>query len=96
MENQTIEENKLIKVEDLRVGDEVIVGSAGTLAYYRILRNPQIRTKTLTWNRGTYKAIKVKMLYEPIGLSSKYDKEKYFDFNYTPIWLVKKRDEYGS
>jgi len=88
--------NRAIELKDLKVGDEVLVGSSG-LRYFTILKAPSLRTKTHTYNTGTYKAIKVNETYKNfIGYMHLSDYIKYYDFNYATIWLVKRKDDYES
>lgn len=42
--------NKLIKVEELQEGDEIIVASGSTLKYLKLLKNPTLSNKT-GWKR---------------------------------------------
>ena len=88
--------NRAIELKDLKVGDEVLVGSSG-LRYFVILRAPSLRTKVRNYNRGTYKAIKVLETCKNFTWANVYpDKIKYYDFNYTNIWLVKRKDDYEN
>jgi len=41
-----MDENRIIKIEELEVGDEIIIPSNGSLRYFRILRKPTINPKT--------------------------------------------------
>jgi hypothetical protein len=63
-----MEENRSILVKDLQIGDEVIVTG---LRYFKILRNPAIRTKSTSWGAGGYKSIKCLDMY-----FSKFGKRK--------------------
>ncbi len=81
-----MEENKSIKVEDLQIGDEVIVTG---LRYLKILKNPTLRTTPNTWGEFGYKSIKcLDMRLTKFGVGQ--DREVYYNFNYCNIWLVKK------
>ena len=84
-------ENQRIEVENLQIGDEVIVGGSGDINYFKILREPQKRTDTNL--AGGYKAIKVQVDYEPLGKDPKWNRIRYYDFNYRTIWLVKRKNE---
>jgi hypothetical protein len=80
------DENRSILVKDLQIGDEVIVTG---LRYFKILRNPAIRTKLTSWGAGGYKSIKcLDMYFSKFGKGE--DREVYYDFNYCDIWLVKR------
>ena len=37
--------NRLIKIEELEIGDEIIAPSNGSLRYYRVLRKPKVNAK---------------------------------------------------
>ena len=43
--------NKLVKIEELQEGDEIIVGSGSTLKYLKLLKNPTLSNK-VGWKRG--------------------------------------------
>ena len=81
-------ENRSIKVEDLQIGDEVIVTG---IRYFKILRNPALRTKSTVWGNGKYKSIKCSDMYFTKFGKGK-DREVYYDFNYCDIWLVKREN----
>ena len=42
--------NKLVKIEELQEGDEIIVGSGSTLKYLKLLKNPTLSNK-VGWKR---------------------------------------------
>jgi len=50
---------KLVEIEDLEVGDEIIISCQSYFKYLRILRKPALGTKT-HWNTGKplYKSVK--------------------------------------
>ena len=97
-----------IKVEDLRVGDEVLIGSSLGITRVKILR-PLKKAKKANW-KGDIPYSSVKCAYKEkitsytvpgrkytytskVGIlddDSKYNKEKYVDFNYRNIWLIKR------
>jgi hypothetical protein len=99
-----------IKVEDLKVGDEVLIGSSLGLTRVKILR-PLKKAKKLNW-RGDVVYSSVKCAYKEKTISynipgrtytytskvgildddSEYNKEKYVDFNYRNIWLIKREN----
>jgi hypothetical protein len=100
-----------IKIEDLRMGDEVLIGSSMGLTRVKILR-PLKMSKKKNW-RGDDVYSKVKCAYNQqditytipgrsytyvnrvSGISEdiEYNKEKYVDFNYRKIWLVKREEQ---
>jgi len=83
-----MEENRSIKVEDLQIGDEVIVTG---IRYFKILRTPTIRPKPTSWGTGGYKSIKcLDMHLSKFGTGE--DRQVYYDFNYCNIWLVKREN----
>lgn len=82
-------ENQSIELKDLRIGDEVIVTG---LRYFKILKNPALRVKTVAWGSGGYKSIKCLDMYFT-KFNKGVDREVYYDFNYCDIWLVKREIE---
>jgi hypothetical protein len=83
-----MEENRAIKVEDLQIGDEVIVTG---IRYFKILRTPTIRPKPTSWGASGYKSIKcLDMHLSKFGIGE--DRQVYYDFNYCNIWLVKREN----
>jgi len=50
---------KLVKIEELEVGDEIIISCQSHFKYLRILRKPMVGTKT-HWSTGNpiYKSVK--------------------------------------
>jgi hypothetical protein len=80
--------NRSILVEDLQIGNEVIVTG---IRYFKILRNPTKRTTPNTWGSLGYKSIKcMDMHLSKFGVGQ--DREVYYDFNYCNIWLVKREN----
>ena len=85
-----MDENRSILLEDLQIGDEVIVTG---IRYFKILRKPTLRTKPTGWNKTPhgYKSIKcLDMYFTKFGKFK--DREVYYDFNYCDIWLVKREN----
>jgi hypothetical protein len=103
-----------IKIEDLQVGDEVLIGSHMGLSRVKLLR-PLKLSKKVNWkgvtpyskvkcatNEGSYKyqipgrtyiyTQKTTMLGDDI----EYNKEKYIDFNYRNIWLIKRAEQWNK
>ena len=89
-------ENRLIKTDDLQVGDEVIVRGLD-LNYMKIIRVPKKSQKTNSWTKQTYTAYTSskckRMNHEKFDLPHNDDKEVYFDFTYKTIWLVKREKQ---
>ena len=98
--------NRLIKIEELEVGDEVIAAANGQLRYYKILREPKINPKTGRWSgvRCSFKADEKKTVY---GAGTKYARTRIhttyyctpdehncekmiYGLNYRDMWLVKR------
>lgn len=44
-----MDENRIIKIEELEVGDEILCPSNGSLRYFKILRKPTKNPKTGRW-----------------------------------------------
>lgn len=42
--------NRIITIEELKVGDEILVPSNSHLRYYRVLREPKKNSKTNKWS----------------------------------------------
>jgi hypothetical protein len=41
--------NRIIKIEELEIGDEIIVPSNGKLRYFRVLRKPKANPNSNMW-----------------------------------------------
>ena len=88
------EVNRPIKMEDLQVGDEVIVRGVD-LNYMQIVRPPkQKQYKDYQGNPYTgYTSAVCNRINSKFGKQFADDKEKVrFDFDYKSIWLVKRGD----
>lgn len=91
-------ENRPIKIDELQIGDEVIVRGLD-LNYMKIIRPPKSEIKTYQpWQSTTkqtfihWKSAKCKRMNGTIFENTpKNDKEVYFDFEYKTIWLVKRK-----
>lgn len=86
--------NNLIEIEDLKIGDEVIVRGID-LNYMKILRLPKKKTYPGSGPySGSYtywSASKCKrMNNEKLKCNRSDDKDVYFDFSYKKVWLVKR------
>ena len=44
--------SRIIKIEELEIGDEIIVPSNGHLRYYKVLRKPKMTSKTTKYSKG--------------------------------------------
>jgi hypothetical protein len=93
-------ENREIAIEELQKGDEVITYGNGFIQYLRILR-PLKLGKTNNWRGDTYYSRVMCSFVEPQARSwdrrgtltgEGHNKEKYVDFNYRNIWLVKREN----
>jgi len=86
-------ENRLIKIDDLQIGDEVIVRGLD-LNYMKIIRVPKKCQKTNPWTKNTYTSYTSskckRMNREKFDLQYNVDKEVYFDFTHKTIWLIKR------
>ncbi len=61
----------LIKIEDLEVGDEVII-AGGQMKYLRILRKPKL-SKSLSWNGGPrYSSMKCSTKFDIVAQTRTY------------------------
>lgn len=92
MENKV---NKLIKIEELQIGDEVIVRGLD-LNYMKIIRPPKQQQKQYKIgnqvnNYTVWASSKCKRMNGSIFSNQpQFDKEVYFDFAGKSIWLVKR------
>lgn len=90
------EVNRPIKMEDLQVGDEVIVRGMD-LNYMQIIR-PPVQRQRIDYNGKPYMAFTSAVCNR---INSKFGNEHYsddkqevrFDFHYKSIWLVKREQE---
>ena len=93
-------ENREIAIEELEKGDEVNIHGNGYIQYLRILR-PMKLAKNSNYRGDTiYSRVKCSFV-EPQARSwdkrgtltgEGHNKEKYVDFNYRNIWLVKREN----
>lgn len=90
-------ENREIKIDELEVGDELLIGSGSNLKYVKILR-PLKLSKQPTYGRNPHYSNVKCSLKENANVWNKngtltadgHNKERYVDFNYRTIWLVKR------
>jgi hypothetical protein len=91
-------ENREITIEELQQHDEVIIHGNGYIQYVKILRPMRI-AKNLNYRGDTcYSRVKCSFKEHDINSWDKkgtltgegHTKEKYVDFNYRNIWLVKR------
>ena len=61
---------EIVKIEDLEVGDEIVISCQSYFKYLRILRKPGFGTKT-HWNTGAplYKSVKCSTRRESVSRS---------------------------
>jgi hypothetical protein len=93
-------ENREITIDELQKGDEVIIHGNGYIQYVKVLR-PLKLGKVPNWRGDTYYS-RVKCSYKEHDTKSwdrrgtltgeGHTKEKYVDFNYRNIWLVKREN----
>ena len=92
-------ENREITIEELEIGDEVIIHGSGCIRYVKLLQPFKPVKKINTWNSEFYSSIKCSWK-ETRSWSDRYgklsgenhDKTGYIDFNYRNIWLVKREN----
>jgi hypothetical protein len=95
----------LVKIEELRKGDEILVPAGSTLLYLRLLQDPKI-SKKLGWDGAQkYSSIKCSLKVQTVEHKN-YDGvlyyrnitecsaeghnfEKYYNLNHKTIWRVK-------
>ena len=91
--------NKVITINQLQEGDEVIVRGLD-LNYMKVIRPPKQQSKIYTGFSGnvtnyqTWTAGKCKRMNGTIFSNKpQWDKEVYFDFEHKSIWLVKRENK---
>lgn len=86
--------NKVVKIQDLQVGDEVIVRGVD-LNYMIILRLPKMVNKSYKYSDGTVhnytewsnaKCTRDNSIWE----NGEAKKDVYFNFSHKSMWLVKR------
>jgi len=91
-------ENREITIDELQKGDEVITYGNGFIQYLRILRPLKLSKNANYRGDAHYSRVKCSFV-EPQARSwdrrgtltgEGHNKEKYVDFNYRNIWLVKR------
>jgi hypothetical protein len=81
-------ENQIIMVDDLKVGDEIIYASNGSLRRIKLIRPLQL-AKQRQWG-GMYSSTKVQVL-NTHDLNDKTPiRTMYQDLNYKDLWLIKR------
>ena len=92
--------NKVISIDQLQKGDEVIVRGLD-LNYMKVIRPPRQQAKTYTGINGTvnhytqWSASKCKRMNGTIfNNRPEWDKEVYFNFEHNSIWLVKRENKF--
>ena len=101
-----MENLKLVKVEDLKKGDEIIISCYSNLKYLKVLRDPQEKGKGYN-NIPYYKSVKCSLKKETqqVGNFSwrvttfeddvtKHNEVVYQDLNSRHIFLVKREEQY--
>tara|TARA_R110000868_G_scaffold396698_1_gene668970 strand:- start:4327 stop:4617 length:291 start_codon:yes stop_codon:yes gene_type:complete len=89
--------NRPIKIEDLQVGDEVIVRGVD-LNYMILIRLPKLVSKTRKYSDGTvynYNELSNAKCTRDNSIwygSNEPKKDVYFDFAHKSMWLVKRID----
>ena len=90
--------NKVISIDQLQKGDEVIVRGLD-LNYMKIIRPPRQQQKQYTIGHQVnhytaWSASKCKRMNGSIFSNQpEWDKEVYFDFEHKSIWLVKRENK---
>ena len=90
-------ENREIKIDELEVGDEVLIGSGGDLRYVKLLRPLKLAKQPNYRGLPYYSTVKCSMKENTDVWNKKntltgdgHNKERYVDFNYRTIWLLKR------
>jgi hypothetical protein len=98
--------NRIIKIEELEIGDEIIVSSNGHLRYYKVCRLPKKSAKSSKWSgvkcstkmdreeRVLYQGtsyMRTKVFYRYYCTPEEHNTEKMiYGLNYKDMWLVKR------
>ena len=70
--------NKIIKIEELEIGDEILVPKNSQLRYAKVLQKPQLSKSTFKWNpnkqryRGVKCSMRIKEEKETFGHINQY------------------------
>lgn len=91
-----------VKIDELEVGDEILISSGSSLSYLRVLRKPAKNPKTTRWKsvrcslRNDYvtrvygkQSYKVPMR---ICTGEGHNTQVYRDLSYKTIWLVRRKE----
>lgn len=95
---------EIVKVEDLMVGDEIVIPHMSSFIYLKVMVQPKKRTKALRWGGYGYKAVKCSCKMVNVQPTQKYyrtrveyeftslghNTTKYVDLNYKSIMLIKR------
>jgi hypothetical protein len=81
-------ENQIIKVDDLRMGDQIIYASNGSLRRIRITR-PLKLAKARQWG-GKWSSSKVEVMDVHNLQDTTVIKIIYQDLNYRDLWLIER------
>jgi len=99
--------NRIIKIEELEVGDEIIAAAGGNLRYYRIVRLPKINPKTGRWS-GVRCSLKIEEEERILWAGTKHKQlriytthfctpddhnaeKMIYGLNHRDMWLVERR-----
>lgn len=86
---------ELVKVEDLEIGDEILLSCQGCFKYARVVRKPMVGKGT-HWRTNTpmYKSVKCSLNRDENGAwkftPDNHNFEQYLDLNYRDILLVRR------
>jgi len=81
-------ENQIIKVDDLRMGDQIIYASNGSLRRIRITRPLKLATAR-QWG-GKWSSTKVELMDVHNLQDTTVIKIMYQDLNYKDLWLIER------
>jgi len=84
--------NRIIKIEELEVGDKILVASNGSLRYYKVLRKPKMTSKLTKYSKGVpvnkWSGTRCS-IYFCTGEDHNYERMIY-GLNYKDMWLIKR------
>ena len=88
---------ELVKVEDLEVGDEILLACQANFKYLRVVRKPVVNVGRKHWRTGDvlYKSVKCSLRREENGAwaftPDNHNFQQYLDLNYREIILIRKK-----
>jgi hypothetical protein len=72
-------ENQLIKIEDLRVGDEILISCQSHMKYLKVLDQPRLSLTKKHWNTGLplYKSVRCSTRQDVVTTQNTWNGKSY-------------------